>query len=125
MPRAGGFVGGTAGAQLVGPPQSGRRAAYAPAVDFLSGMLADVIELGALALAVWAFVDALMRPTPLYTAADKLTKPAWLGITGGAALVTLLSDTIGIFGLVALVASIVYLVDVRPALREVQRGNPW
>lgn len=109
----------------MGQPQTGRYPAYAPAVDFLSGMLADVIELGALALAVWAFVDALMRPTPLYTAADKLTKPAWLGITGGAALVALLTETIGIFGLVALVASIVYLVDVRPALREVQRGNPW
>jgi len=88
-------------------------------------MLGDLIELGTLAIGIWAFVDALMRATPLYAAADKLTKPAWLGITGGAAAVALLTDTVGIFGLIALVASIVYLVDVRPALRAVQRGNPW
>ncbi|MGI8457775.1 MAG: DUF2516 family protein [Propionibacteriaceae bacterium] len=94
-------------------------------MDILLGMLLNGIELGSLALAIWAFVDAAMRPTPLYTAADKLTKPAWLGITGGALAVSLLTDTLGLFGLVALVASIVYLVDVRPALKQVQRGNPW
>lgn len=94
-------------------------------MDILIGMLANGIELGSLAVAAWAFIDAVMRPTPLFTAADKLTKPAWLGITGGALAVSLLTDTLGIFGLVALVASIVYLVDVRPALRQVQRGNPW
>lgn len=88
-------------------------------------MLGDLIEWGTLAIGIWAFVDALMRATPLYAAADKLTKPAWLGITGGAAAVALLSGAIGIFGMVALVASIVYLVDVRPALKTVQRGNPW
>ncbi len=94
-------------------------------MDFITSMLANGIEIGSLALAIWALVDAAMRPTPLYTAADKLTKPAWLGITGGAAAVSLLTNTLGIFGLVALVASIVYLVDVRPALQQVQRGNPW
>ncbi len=94
-------------------------------MDILIGMLVNGIELGSLALAAWAFIDAVMRPTPLYTAADKLTKPAWLGITGGALAVSLLTEALGIFGLVALVASIVYLVDVRPALRQVQRGNPW
>lgn len=94
-------------------------------VEFLFGMLGDVLEYGSLALALWAFVDAVIRPTPLFTAANKLTKPAWLGITGIALAISLLSPVVQIFGLVALVASIVYLVDVRPALREVQRGNPW
>lgn len=88
-------------------------------------MLANTLEIGSLALALWAFVDAVVRPTPLYTAADKLTKPAWLGITGAALAIGLLTPVLGLFGLVALVASIVYLVDVRPALLEVQRGNPW
>lgn len=88
-------------------------------------MLANTLEIGSLALALWAFVDAVVRPTPLYTAADKLTKPAWLGITGVALGIALLTPVLGLFGLVALVAPIVYLVDVRPALLEVQRGNPW
>ncbi len=88
-------------------------------------MITQVVELGPLALALWAFVDAVSRPTPLYAAADKLTKPAWAAITGGALALNWVVDTVSLFGLVAVVASIVYLVDVRPALREVQRGNPW
>lgn len=94
-------------------------------MDFLAQMVTQIVELGPLALALWAFVDAVVRPTPLYTAADKLTKPAWAAITVAALVVSLATDTVSIFGLVAVVASSVYLVDVRPALREVQRGNPW
>ncbi|MGI8532418.1 MAG: DUF2516 family protein [Geodermatophilaceae bacterium] len=94
-------------------------------MDVLSGMLGSALELGTLALAVWALVDAAMRGTPLYTAANKLTKPAWLGITGGATVLSVLLPAISLFGLIAIVASVVYLVDVRPALRAVQRGNPW
>lgn len=94
-------------------------------MDFLAQMVAQIVELGPLALALWAFVDAVVRPTPLYTAADKLTKPAWSAITGAALVIAWAVDTVSLFGLIAVVASIVYLVDVRPALREVQRGNPW
>ena len=35
----------------------------------------------------YAFVHALMQRADAFTAADKLTKPAWLGITGASALV--------------------------------------
>ena len=35
-----------------------------------------------LAVKVWAFVDALLRPAEAYVAAGKLTKPGWLAITG-------------------------------------------
>ena len=61
---------------------------------------------GALALTLWAFVDALIRPAPGFVAAGKLTKPGWAAITGIAAVV-------------------VYLVDVRPAVRGLRRGNSW
>lgn len=94
-------------------------------MDILTAMLANGLELGTLALAVWAVIDAVLRPTPVYAAADKLTKPAWLAITGAAAAASLLTTALSLFGLIAVVASIVYLVDVRPALRAVQRGNPW
>ena len=42
---------------------------------------------GVLALALWAFVDALVRPAASYVAAGKLTKPGWMAITGIALLV--------------------------------------
>ena len=38
--------------------------------------LLEVLTWAALALAVWAVVDALVRPAPGFVAAGKLTKPA-------------------------------------------------
>ena len=38
-----------------------------------------------LALALWALVDALVRPATGFVAAGKLTKPGWVAITALAA----------------------------------------
>ena len=95
-----------------------------PLVD---GLLLDGLHYGTLALAIWAFVDALIRPANAYTAASKLNKPAWCGITALAAVFAQLASPLTMFWLVASVAAAVYLVDVRPAVRGLQRGgnNPW
>jgi hypothetical protein len=77
-------------------------------------------------LTVWAFVDALIRPASGYVAAGKLTKPAWAAITGLAALIILYSGgPMTFLGLPAVIAAVVYLVDVRPAVRGLQSGNNW
>ncbi|WNV75053.1 DUF2516 family protein [Geodermatophilus sp. DSM 44513] len=90
------------------------------------GLLLTGLHYGVLALALWAFVDALIRPATAYVAASKLSKPAWAAITGLAAVFAYLSGPLGLFWLVAAVASIVYLVDVRPAVRGLSRGgNNW
>ena len=79
-----------------------------------------------LALTVWALVDAVIRPAAGYVAAGKLTKPAWAAITALAAVVLYVSGPMTFLGLPAVIAAVVYLVDVRPAVRGVQRGNsPW
>jgi hypothetical protein len=56
-------------------------------------------------------------------AAGKLTKPAWAAITALAAVLSYFTSPLNFLGLLATVASIVYLVDVRPALRGLRRGN--
>ena len=89
------------------------------------GLVYVALYYGTLALTVWAFVDALVRPAPGYVAAGKLTKPAWLGITAVAALVIFLMGPMTFLGLPAVIAAIVYLVDVRPAVRGTHRGNSW
>jgi hypothetical protein len=94
-------------------------------VDFLSGGLIGLLELACLAVAVWALIDCAVRPTAAFPAAGKLTKPAWLAITAGAALVQWLFAALSIFGIAAIVASIVYLVDVRPAVRSMRGGGGW
>ena len=86
--------------------------------------LLSVLSLGALVLKIWALADAVYRPAPAYVAAGKLTKLAWVAILAVAVLLTG-GDFLGLLGLVAVVAAIVYLVDVRPAVRGVRPGGPW
>ncbi|MGY1855297.1 DUF2516 family protein [Modestobacter sp. SYSU DS0290] len=92
------------------------------------GFVYELVRLGTLALALWAFVDAIVRPTAAFVAAGKLTKPGWMAITGIAALVIWWQGPLNLFGLPAVIAAVVYLVDVRPAVRELRRGgnnNSW
>jgi len=88
-------------------------------------MVFEILYWGALALILWAFVDALVRPAAAYVAAGKLTKPAWAAITGIAAAVAYFMGPMTFLGLPAVIAGVVYLVDVRPALRGLRRGNSW
>jgi Protein of unknown function (DUF2516) len=90
------------------------------------GLLLLALYVGAQGLTLWAFVDALIRPAPAFPANGKLTKPAWAAITGLAALLIFWQQNpMTIFGLPAVIAAVVYLVDVRPAVRGLPRGNSW
>ncbi|RBY78192.1 DUF2516 domain-containing protein [Geodermatophilus sp. TF02-6] len=91
-----------------------------PSFDLL---VSSVLTYGALALAGWALVDALVRPAAGYVAAGKLTKPGWTAILGLALLVVFFAGPMSFLGLPAVIASIVYLVDVRPAVRGLSRGG--
>jgi hypothetical protein len=68
----------------------------------------------------WTFVDALTRRPDQFVAADKMTKQAWLIILGIALLAhAIFWDPVNFLNLAGAVAAIVYMVDVRPALRAV------
>ena len=69
-------------------------------------------------MGIWALVDSLMRPAEYYVAAGKSTKRFWNVVNvAGTAVVGLLLGAASMFGLLGVVASAVYLVDVRPALQ--------
>lgn len=75
---------------------------------------------------IYAFVHALLQRPEAFTAAGKLTKPAWLGITGVSALVLVVFRGPTYFlWLPGIIAVLVYIVDVRPRLTEAQRGPRW
>ena len=77
----------------------------------------SILKIAVLVTTVYAFVHAAMQRSDAYTAANKLTKPVWLLILGGAAALSLLA----VFGtVIAACAAGVYLVDVRPKLLEIQ-----
>jgi hypothetical protein len=94
-------------------------------VTFIA-LVSLVLTFAAFALGAFTFVDALIRPTGAFPAAGKLTKPIWSSITGVAALVLFpyFFGLFSFFGIPALVASLVYLVDVRPAVRGLSGGRP-
>jgi NADH:ubiquinone oxidoreductase subunit 2 (subunit N) len=89
--------------------------------------LVGLIDLGLLVLVAWAHVDAVTRPAAAFVAAGKQTKQIWLAILGVCLLLCLigLGGILGFFGFVVAVAAIVYLVDVRPAVRGLRPGGPW
>lgn len=88
-----------------------------------ANLLLSLVGLAALAVKVWALVDCLTRPAAAFPVAGKLTKVAWVAILVIAALT--FAAVLGILGIAGLVAAIVYLVDVRPAVRGVRPGGPW
>ena len=84
--------------------------------------LLGLVFLGLVLLKGWAMVDALIRPAQAFTAADKLTKAAWLWILGlGLAAHIVFASPIGLLSIAGTIAAFVYLLDVRPAVASMTR----
>ncbi len=92
------------------------------AFDYQFNTLLGIVSLVLLGVKLFAFADAVARPAQAYPAADKLTKAAWLWITGLSFAAHLLFPSLfGLLSIAGTVASFVYILDVRPALIEVTR----
>jgi hypothetical protein len=77
---------------------------------------------------VIAFVNCATQRSDAFPVVGSLTKQAWLAILGAAILITLLCsvifDTYGAFpGFLGVAAAAIYLLDVRPALRDTSNGT--
>lgn len=71
-----------------------------------------VISLAILLVKVVALIDAARRPEAAFAYAGKQTKQFWIVVLVLAVVTTFL----GFLSLLGLVAALVYLVDVRPAI---------
>jgi len=90
----------------------------------LDGYIMMASWIAAIPVGAYAFLHAARSRPDAFIAAEKLTKPAWLGITGGGLAVLLIFEgPLSLFWISGLVAVLVYLIDVRPSLIEVQRGR--
>ena len=69
-----------------------------------------------------AFLDALSRSDQVFPAADKQTKKFWLLILGLFLVEHLIFwQVIGLLSLIGTIAALVYVLDVRPAVRALTR----
>ncbi len=92
------------------------------AIGSAQGWVLLILGVAALAMELYALVDALSHRTDAYPAAGKRTKNFWvilLVIAVALGFVSVFNVIGGFVGLIAVVAGGVYLADVRPALRQV------
>ena len=87
------------------------------------GIVGLALSLAAIGLAAFALIDAVRVPSDAFPYAGKRTKNLWLAILGVALAVVFVTGPLNILGLAAVVAAAVYLVDVRPAVKQ-YRGRP-
>jgi hypothetical protein len=93
-------------------------------VDELYNWTDEVLFYGLAVLRLWAVLDCLTRKAAAFPAVDKLTKPAWLGILAlSLVLGTFAGPPTWPISLISAVITIVYLADVRPAVRDITSGR--
>ncbi len=90
-------------------------------LNALGGFM-SLIFLGMLVLAVVALVMAGLARDDAYRAANKQSKMFWLIILGVTVAVNLLVPMV-FLQIAGLIATIVFFVDVRPALKQVSGGG--
>ncbi|MEV5651886.1 DUF2516 family protein [Nocardia sp. NPDC052254] len=96
------------------------------AVYQLTSAILWLLWLAAMAMTIFALVHAIRQRSDAFTAVDKLTKPIWVSILVVALLFLLLARTpVGLLGIAAVIATGIYLADVRPKVDEIQRGPRW
>ncbi|MFJ3586087.1 DUF2516 family protein [Streptomyces sp. NPDC090127] len=81
-----------------------------------------VIGLVFIGMAVTALVFAAMAREDAYRAADKQTKKFWLILLGINLVLNLLLPML-FLQIAGLIAAIVFMVDVRPAIKQVSGGG--
>ncbi len=82
-----------------------------------------ILKIVMMALAAFGLFDAAFRREDAFRAADKQNKVFWLIILGIALVVSYLFSLLSILPIAGVIASIVYIVDVRPALKQVSGGG--
>jgi SNF family Na+-dependent transporter len=90
----------------------------------ITGLISLVIWVALLGIKVFALIDALRYTNNQYVSAGKRSRTLWLELTGLSLAFHLITNVLDLVSLAGTIASIVYLVDVRPALQQVSgRGG--
>ena len=78
-----------------------------------------IVHVVVLVVIVYAAIDSFLHTDAAYRAAGKLHKTAWVTIL----IVAFAISLAGFLSVVGLIAALVYLLDVRPAVRGISGGS--
>jgi hypothetical protein len=104
----------------------------AQAAPIFYGIVIDyvnvVLWLFCLVIEVAALLHCVVQRAEAFPAIGTMSKTAWLALIGGGLLLTaispyLLGGVLSIFPLIAIGIAAVYLLDIRPALRDAVDGH--
>jgi fatty acid desaturase len=99
-------------------------------VDFFSvlaygqNLIVLVLTVVAGVAAAVALLHASLQRKDAFPAVDRQSKVIWVAILAAATLFIWFFSAIGLLGLIGVVAMLVYIVDVRPRVDEIQ-GKKW
>jgi hypothetical protein len=90
----------------------------------ITGYISLLIWTALLGVKVFAFIDSLRYSNKHYVSAGKRSRTLWLTLTSLSLAFHLITDPVSLLNIAGTIASIIYLVDVRPALQQVSgRGG--
>lgn len=72
-----------------------------------------------LAISLFALVDVLRRPTQAFPAVDRQSKVAWAIFMAISAAVIFVFGAVNFLGIIGVIVTMFYLVDVRPKVQEI------
>ncbi|WP_344967953.1 DUF2516 family protein [Salinactinospora qingdaonensis] len=90
-------------------------------------LLWQVLYLAIFVTTLYALVDALRTPAQAFPAMDKQTKGLWVGLLSVGAVLSL-GAVFGFGGflvILSLIAALIFLLDVRPAVRGISGDGPY
>lgn len=90
-------------------------------VFYAQSLVMLLVYLAVLTVSIFAFVNSLLYSAESYEAAGKLNKPTWCTILGLGVVLIFVPVPLVLVNLILLVAALVYLADVRPALAGLTR----
>ena len=91
--------------------------------DDVANLISFAVLILSLVVQAVALIHCVTQRGDGFQAIGTLPKGAWLAILAVCMVLTLLLGATGIFGLVGVAAALIYLLDVRPGLRDLSDGK--
>src|SRR5688572_9774664 len=95
-----------------------------PLALVVTEVIGYVILFVCLAVELWALVHCALQRNDAFNAIGTLSKGLWLALIGGAILLSFVLQALGgTFTILAVTPALVYLLDIRPAIRDITSGG--